>query len=336
LVASGAGRQREGIGMRIERRFFDWGVFFIALGAIPLAVQLGWLDQTTVGDAWRLWPVFLIAAGLGILLARSPFQLVGGLLIAVTLGLIIGGALTGGIGAIGCAGGGNSATAFPTSSGTFATSASIDLTINCGSAALTTTTGSGWTFSGSGDADRRPVVSSSATTLTIANAHGSDFFSFGAARSDWHLQLPTDPNLDLSLTMNAGTAGLNLAGARLTSLALTGNAGSVRIDLSNSASVGSFEATVNAGDVLVALPSISMSGSVTVNAGHVGFCAPPGAGLRFETSGAFSGNNFDAKGLSQTGDTWTSPDYATAVTKIDLQATVNAGSVELNPIGGCR
>ena len=115
--------------MRIERRFFDWGVFFIALGAIPLAVQLGWLDQTTVGDAWRLWPVFLIAAGLGILLARSPFQLVGGLLIAVTLGLIIGGALTGGIGAIGCAGGGNSATAFPTSSGTFATSASIDLTI---------------------------------------------------------------------------------------------------------------------------------------------------------------------------------------------------------------
>src|ERR1019366_1774315 len=203
--------------MRIERRFFEWGIFFIALGAIPLAVQLGWLDRAVVGDAWRLWPVFLIAAGLGIILARSPLH-------------------------------------FPGSTGNFGASASVDLTINCGTASLTTAAGAGWTFSGSGAADWRPAVRSSADSLSIANDRGGDLFHFGAARSDWHLQLPTNPNLDLSLTMNAGTARLDLGGARLTDLSLTGNAGSVRIDLSETTSVGSFSATINAGDVLAALP----------------------------------------------------------------------------------
>ena len=322
--------------MRIERRFFEWGIFFIALGAIPMAVQLGWLDRAAVGGAWRLWPVFLIAAGLGIILARGPLHFVGGLLTAVTFGLILGGALAGGISAIGCASGGSSATAFPTSTGTFGSSASVDLTIDCGTATLTTAAGPGWTFSGSGDAEWRPAVNSSADSLSIANGRGGDLFNFGAARSDWHLQLPTNPNLDLSLTMNAGTARLDLGGARLTGLSLTGNAGSVRIDLSKTTSVGSFDATINAGDVLVALPSTTMSGSVTVNAGHFGFCAPAGVGLRIQTGGALSGNNFGEQGLIQDGNTWTSPGLATSGVVIDLQTTANAGSVELNPGGGCQ
>jgi hypothetical protein len=322
--------------MRIERRFLHWGVFFIALGAIPLGVELGWLNRAAVGDAWRLWPVFLIAFGLGIILARSPLRVVGGILSAGTFGLIIGATLAGGIGAIGCLGGGNPASPIPATGGTFGSRASVDLTVDCATATLTTAAGSGWTFSGNGDASRPPAVDSSAGSLVIASGRSNDLFAFGAARSDWNLQLPTDPVLDLSLEMNAGNSHIDLAGARFSGVSLTANAGSVRIDLARILSINSLDATVNAGDVVVALPSSPMGGSLTVNAGHLGLCAQPGMGLRIDTSGALSGNNFADRGLVQDGNSWTSPGLVPNGPQVYLQVTANAGSVELNPDGGCQ
>ena len=321
--------------MRIDRRFLQWGVFFIALGLLPLGVQAGLLNPAAVADVARIWPVLLIAIGLGLLLARTPYHFVGGLLVAVTFGLIIGGGLAGGVGAIGCVGGGSGATAFPPGRGTFGTKAAVDISVDCGSASLTTAPGSNWGLSGTSDRSRQPRVVSSADLLSIDNRRGT-FLGFGAAKSDWRLQLPTDPTLAIALGLNGATATLDLAGIRLDELQLTTNAGSARIDLSGAASVGSLDATINAGDVVIALPPTATSASVTVNAGHIGFCAPPGVGLTIETSGALAGNNFADRGLSQDGNTWTSPGYASAAIKTDLQVTVNAGSVELDPDGGCK
>lgn len=322
--------------MRIDRRFMQWGVFLIALGAVPLGVRLGWLDRSAVADAWRLWPVLLISIGLGILLARSRFHFVGGLLSSVTFGLILGGGLAAGIGGIGCVGGGSAATAFPARTGTFISPAGVDLTIDCGSVAVTTAAGSTWLLSGTGDASRLPAVSSTAANLVIASGGARAFLIFGAARSDWHLQLPTDPSLGVGIAVNAGNASLDLTGARIDELDLTTNAGSARVDLSRAASIDSLNVTLNAGDVLVALPSSALAVSATANAGKIGFCAQSGVGLRIETGGALSGNNFAGQGLIQDGKTWTSPGFATAQVRIVLQVTVNAGSVELNPDGGCR
>ena len=156
-----------------------------------------------------------------------------------------------------------------------------------------------------------------------------------AAQPEAGRWLPTDPSLGMSIGINGGSAHLDLSGARLDELDVTINAGSVRADLS-AASIGSLTATINAGDLLVALPSARMSASMTVNAGHVGLCAPPGVGLTIETGGALSGNNFAGRGLSQDGNAWTSPGYATAEVRMDLQITVNAGAVDLNPDGGCK
>ena len=46
--------------MRIDRRLFDWGLFFILAGAIPLAIQLGLLTADTVGGRWRIWPLLIV------------------------------------------------------------------------------------------------------------------------------------------------------------------------------------------------------------------------------------------------------------------------------------
>jgi hypothetical protein len=325
----------EGCGMRIERRYLQWGVFLIAIGSVPLAVQLGPLDRSVLADVGRLWPILLITIGLGFAFGRSPLGLPFRLLPPIAFGLLIGAALAGGIGAIGCVAADQPGAALPARSGTFGAQAEVNVTVDCGSVAVATAPGSGWSFSGSGDPGRPPSIESSPGSLTVANGR-VDFLDFGSARPDWQLTLPADPSLDLSLQMNAGDARLDLAGARLSALSLTANAGSVKVNLTGITAVESLDATVNAGDVLVALPAASMGGSITVNAGHLGLCLPAGVGLRIEAGGALSTNNLADQGLAQEGDTWTSPGLALNAPLVDLQVTANAGNIELNPDGGCQ
>ncbi len=324
--------------MRIDRRFLGWGVFLVALGGIPLLVQVGAVDASTVAQLWRFWPVLLIAGGLGIILSRTSLAGLGGILAAATFGLMLGGLLaagSGGIGDLGCvsAGGGS---AFPAAHGDLTgTEARVDLTVNCGTLHATTAAGTTWNLSGTSGSGTSPTISADGSRLAIESPHGT-IFDFGSVPADWTLSLPQAPATDLGLTMNAGTANVDMSGTAVSSLGLTANAGSMRIDLSGARSAGSLSATVNAGDVRVGLPAQSTSGSVTVNAGSFGFCVPDGTAVRVQTSGVLGGNNFADHGLTESGGTWTTPGYDSATVRLDLQATVNAGSLELNPQGGCR
>ena len=77
--------------MHIDRRLLGWGVFFILVGAIPLAVRGGFLDAERVVSWPSLWPVLLIGWGLGLLLRQTPIEWIGGGVTAVVLGLMAGG-----------------------------------------------------------------------------------------------------------------------------------------------------------------------------------------------------------------------------------------------------
>ena len=76
--------------MRIDRSLLNWGVFLIALGGVPLAVQQGFTDSGIAGDLWRLWPLILVGFGLGLLLRWTPIAWLGGAIVAGTFGLIFG------------------------------------------------------------------------------------------------------------------------------------------------------------------------------------------------------------------------------------------------------
>ena len=83
--------------MRIDRSLLNWGVFLIALGGVPLAVQQGFTDSGIAGDLWRLWPLILVGFGLGLLLRWTPLAWLGGAIVAGTFGLIFGALIAGGI-----------------------------------------------------------------------------------------------------------------------------------------------------------------------------------------------------------------------------------------------
>ena len=129
--------------MHLDRRLAGWGVFLVLLGAIPLLVQQGVLSKDVVGRAWSLWPLLLIAAGIGLLLRRTPLDFVGGLLAAGTLGILGGALLAGGFVPFGGCAGDQGGTAFPARQGDLGASASVELTQSCGD--LTVATGPGST-----------------------------------------------------------------------------------------------------------------------------------------------------------------------------------------------
>ena len=76
--------------MRINRSLLNWGVFLIALGGVPLAVDQGWLESDIARDLGQLWPLILVGIGLGLILRWTPMAWFGGALVAATFGLIFG------------------------------------------------------------------------------------------------------------------------------------------------------------------------------------------------------------------------------------------------------
>ena len=324
--------------MRIDSRFLRWGVFFIVLGGVPLAASQGWIDPATIGGWWRFWPLILIGIGMGMILRRTPAHFVGGLIVAATFGLLFGSLLAGGThGALvfGCASG-RSGIALPPAAGTLGANASVDLVMSCGDLTVEPISGSAWTLIASTPGGRNPVAAATSDRLDIRSDERAWFGPFGDDNGEsWKVGLPIDPSLDLRAVLNAGTARLNLAGTHLRGLSMTTNAGKTTIDLSQ-ATVGSLSYTLNAGQTRILLPATSMSGSATVNAGDLGLCVVPGTDLRIESNSTLASNNFGARGLIQNGSTWTTSGYGSASVQINLSLSANAGSIELDPSGGCQ
>jgi hypothetical protein len=317
--------------MRIERRFLGWGVFFIVAGGVALAVRGGYLSADQASQVWRLWPLLLVGIGVAIILGRTSFGWVGGLIIAATFGLLVGSALVGGVGQAGCGLDlGDRAAASPEVSvgGDLGEGATVEVVRDCGSLQVRTAPVTAWTLAY--PQDRPPRVEESESGVRLSPAEGSIF----AASSDWVLTLPAERTLAVQVEANAGSADLVLTNAHLSHFSGTFNAGSFRLDLTG-ATLGGIDIRVNAGSGTAILPAATFGGRIDVNAGSLTVCAPGAAGLRITAKETLSSNDFASSGLVLTGSTWESPGYASAGSKIDLTLNANAASVTLRRDGGC-
>lgn len=322
--------------MTVRRGSLYVGVFLITVGAVAALDAAGALDPAAVGDALAvLWPLALIAIGVGLALRRSPAALPAGMLAAMVPGLALGGMVVAGPHVPGVCTGVRPANASVAShDGTFGTAASVDLTLDCGRLDVTTQPGSAWRLDArEADGVHRTDVQADATRLT-ADSSTSRHASLPTGRVDWNVVLPTGPAIDLHAQVNAGQASLALRQARLGSLDLAVNAGDLNVDLTGAA-LDRLAVSVNAGKATVTLPaSATFGGTLDANAGALSVCAPDQLGLRVRSDATLGSTNLN--GLVQRGDAWVTPNYDTAPFKADLAVQTSVGSVAINPQGGCK
>lgn len=327
--------------MRVNRGLLGWGVFFIVLGAVPLAVRSGALDGDVVRHAWQLWPLILIGIGLGLVLARTRLAVLGNLVVAVTFGLMGGALIVTGIGAAtgvtSCGFGGGSGVAFPAQAGAFARDARVSLEMNCGEVTADAADGAGWTVNGTADDGRAPELRSDDARLVV-RAPDQQGIAIGAEGSRWQVTLPRDHAVDVELSVNAGLGDLDLAGMTVPGFTTSVNAGEARVDLSGARGTGRVDASVNAGSlvILLPMPSGTLRGNLSVNAGSAEVCVPSGVAVRIHSGDQPLGStNFDDRGLVRVGNSWSSAGYESAVDRIELSVSVNLGSLALDPEDGC-
>ena len=329
--------------MHVNRGLLGWGVFFITLGCVPLALRAGYLDPAFVARAWELWPLVLVGIGLGLILRRTRAAAIGGLVVAVTFGLMGGALLTGGlpamggISACGFGPGGGNGSPFPDQAGSLALEAEVDLELNCGELAVTGADGTAWAVTGTADGSRPPEILASGERLLVRSP-SRDGFNAGGGGSRWDVTLPRQVSMALGLSVNAGSARMSLEAMRVPRLGISVNAGDATIDASGLVETASLDASVNAGSLAISLPVpvSTLRGSLSVNAGSIDVCVPDDVGLLIHTGQeALGSNNFADRGLDRTGDTWTRAGFAKAAQRIELNADANLGSITLNPEAGC-
>lgn len=326
--------------VRIHRDLAGWGVFFFVAGALPLAVQTGLLAPGVFDRWWSFWPLILVGIGLGLIFTRTPLEVLGGLVVSGTLGLLAAGMLTSGFGGIGVlpsgvCGPGGGGTSFAPRTGSFESDASVIVEVDCGTVEISTTDGQDWSVEGVDDDGRGPQVEADGRNLEIKSPDG-DVGRFLGERDRWVVRLPTTTRLDVDLRVDAGSVTADLAGSRLGIVNVELNAGQATLDLRDAVEIDELEASLNAGTLGLTLPAVSMSGSIEANAGSIRLCAPEGVALRLDASDSvLSSVDFGDAGLIQVGDVWETPGYDTALTRIDLRTSANAGSFQLDPAEGC-
>jgi hypothetical protein len=329
--------------MHVNRGLLGWGVFFITVGCVPLAVRAGYLDPSAVARAWELWPLILVGIGLGLILRRTKAAVVGGLVVAVTCGLMGGALLAGGLPSVGglsaCGFGSNggNGSAFPDQAGSFSLEARVDLELNCGELAVASADGTAWTVTGTSDGGRPPEVQASGERLLVRSPERNGI-NPGIGGSRWDVTLPRQVSLALGLSVNAGSGRMDLGAMRAPELDVSVNAGDATVNAAELVESGSLSASVNAGSMAISLPvpTTTLRVSLSVNAGSIDVCVPDGVGLRIRAGQETLGSdNFADRGLVRAGDTWTRPGFSTAAQRIEMETDANLGSITLNPEDGC-
>jgi hypothetical protein len=318
--------------MRVDRGRLNWGVFLIVLGAVPLAYHQGAISASALGEAWRLWPLIIIGLGLAFVLSRTPAFFVGGVVVAVCLGLVFGSALAVGPN-VGCGSDGGSTRSL-SQSGSFDGGTAVELNLQCGSATITTSTDGMWHVDATNSGGNLPNVTAQPNRLQITsvNNHG---WSFGQGKDDWQVRLPAGSNIDLTTSLDLGDAHFNLASAQLSTARFSLNLGTLHVDLTG-AQIGTLNVSTNLGAAYVTLGDTSdLNGRLATNLGSLDVCVPADLGVSVTSSDSLSSSDFAEAGMIRNGNAWQTPNYLVAIHKANFSVDTSLGSVKFMHAGGC-
>jgi hypothetical protein len=321
--------------MRVNHKLVYAGVFFVAIGAVLVAADLDAITGDTLLQVLRLWPVALVAIGLGLALRRTRIGFGTGMLAAAMPGLLLGGAFAAAPRLPGsCTPPGDAVPAY-VQTGSFG-DVPVDVTVStgCGTLDLSMDPAASWKLEADGAKGRIPKLGNDPASLSIGSGGGNDWEAFTSGQDAWRLTLPSQTVYDrLNVVANLNRARLDLANGSIRHLALTGNAALVRVDASN-AFLADINARIRLGELRLDVPATSdVAASIRVDAGRALICAAPGVGLRVTFAGSL--RDVTISGLKETGTSWQSSDYDTAPHHADIDVRVDLGGIEINPTGGC-
>src|SRR5262245_18787254 len=315
----------------MNRGFLNWGVFLVLLGAVPLAVQQGVVSASAVGDLWHLWPVLLIGLGVGLILRLTRIAWLGGVIVAATLGLMLGSLLAGGVRGISsaCIGSGTGQEQSTHSGEAGAGRFTTQIELSCGELDVSRTPGNTWTVVAQHGSGQAPQIEATASSLEVRSQASGPVPCFGQARRDWQIALPTDSELTFGMTLNAASGRLALGEGPLDNVSATLNASDARIDLSSATLTdsASVRATFNASSGTLVLPAQTLTGSISLNASSLTLCVDPEAALRIEHHGTLSSADFSGEGLTRTDDLWETPGFDGAGSQVQLEISATLSSV---------
>jgi len=311
-----------------------WGAALVTAGVVILAIQQGYVSDEILAGASRWWPLILVGAGVAVIFAGRLGAVAIGLA-GILLGLVIGG-LVGGAGSFTTAcGGGDPGRLQPFEDGSFGGSrhVRVELDLNCVTLEVNGGDAAEWIVEADEESASDLELSSSERNLVIRSG---DAASLGGRRHV-AVTLPGDDGTNISTSLNAGNATLDLTGGHWGAIQVDGNATSILIDLSD-AVADTIEASLNAGSAGIQFSDQTDVGSVrlSANAGEFHVCVPDDVGLQVTIgSSVATGHNLDEDGLTEDGDVWRTANYASAATQIDIVFSGNAAAFTLNPEGGC-
>lgn len=323
----------------------DRSLFFpivlVGVGVIWLLVNFNLIPAFSLGRLMRLWPLFLIAAGLELLVGRGR-ALIGALIGLLTVGAAVALLMFGP--QLGLADAGALKTeAFDTPLDG-ATTAQVTLDLDQYATDVSTTAEAGnlveadLTFAGEAVFE---VSGSAAKTVYVGvrqdNSNWFDLFDDFDAR--WQIGLSPAVPLALSIDGGSGASNLQLQELDLDSLALDGGSGSVQLALPPDSGAG-YTAEVNGGSGSLRLEFVTGtqatlrydggSGALTVN-------VPAGQAVRVEVRDSGSGSVRLPSSWETVTDgdndegVWQTEDYDTASLQLlIILDDVGSGSITVN------
>ena len=319
--------------MHVRRRYLNLGIFLLCLGAVPLAVDVGFLTPGVAAQLAQLWPLILIGLGVGIILRFSSVQWLGGIVVVGTFGLLVGALLAGGVPGVGCVGD-QVAGSTVTQSGTL-NGSSIDVDVSCADLIVdNAATDSSWQVQAT--TEQPPTISSDGT-LTLHSSQGAGI-PFAGGRERWLVSLPSQLlGLPTYIHLNASSGQLTFGPGELDHVSVDVNAGDVNVDLHNvDLSHGPLNLTLNAASANLDLPNSGLGavGTVHINASSLNVCADPGLALRFNYDETLGSNDFASAGLTRSGDSWMTPGYGASAPHVELDLSANVSSISVSRSGG--
>jgi hypothetical protein len=344
--------------MRINRSLLNWGVFLIALGGVPLAVDQGWLESDIAAELGQLWPLILVGIGLGLILRWTPMAWFGGALVAATFGVIFGAAavslrdndvgnvwavipaITSGACADGAAGDEATTREGIASGDAF----ELDVSLPCGELDVQRAEDTTWRVDATHDTGEAPRIdeidgTTGVKALRIRNDSDDEIAFIGRqSHNDWNVQVPADASLTMLITLDAARGLVEAGPGPLDRLDGTLNAADATFDLGQAETAAGSRVglTLNASDGSLVLPAGPVDGSVTLNASSLTVCAPNSVPMQVELTETLASSDLGDAGLEQVDDsTWTSPDFSGSGDHISLELTSTVSSLSIERPEAC-